>query len=168
MRAPTLGKRRKRAKVPTLQPARRKRKAERDRPPTPTLVTDPTTDPTEPGRTVQGKRASNLEWATYKALRSLGYDDSDIAFQLSVFGGREIAGGQVLDFVVRAGPRPVVVDVRGARWHGTRTRATARDRWREIQLSALPDPPRVVIVWEEIAHNWRRLRALLLRELGAK
>jgi hypothetical protein len=121
----------------------------------------------ESGHLIDGHRSSGPEWEVYKALRSLGYDD-EVRFQVAAFGGRRFVGGQVLDFVVKSGPTTVVIDVRGTYWHGPQAGKTACDRWREIQLAAMPDPPRVVVVWEDVATSPDRLRALLLKELGAK
>jgi hypothetical protein len=155
--------------VPQLSTSRSRRRTKRDRPAAPELVTDKAQDTTEAGHSIQGHQASDIEWATYKALRSLGWDDSDLVFQAHAFGGRsQVGGGQVLDFLIERGPQPVVIDVRGQAWHGSAAGKSAADRWREIRLAAMPAPPKLVVVWEEIAHNRDRLRSLLLRELGAK
>ena len=153
------------ARVPVLQLGTKPARRERRRPVAPAPVLE--TSDVEPGHLIQGHKASGPEWAVYKVLRSLGYDD-EVQFQVSVFGGQRFPGGQILDFVIAAGPQTVVVDVRGLRYHGTQAGKAPRDRFREMQLAAMPDPPRVVVVWEDIAVSADRLRALLLRELGAK
>lgn len=133
------------------------------------VVRDKTQDRAEAGRTIQGQPASDIEWATYCALRSLGWTDNEVGFQVSIYGGRVlIGGGQVLDFVVSSGASNVVIDVRGARYHGAQAGKAARDRWRELRVQAAAVPPRYVVIWEDVGHNWQRLRAQLLREVGAR
>jgi hypothetical protein len=143
--------------------------ADRPDPVQPQLVRDTSEDRAEPGHRIQGKEASDIEWATYCALRSLGWKADDIGFQVPIFGGRAlIGGGQVLDFVITQGPVAVVIDVRGRRWHGAEVGKSARDREREIRLMADKKQQRLVIVWEDVAHRWDRLRELLLEEVGTK
>ena len=155
------------AKAPQLTLDRKPARAKAQRPIVPAKVVDRSDNLSEAGHTIQGYSASAAEWAVYTALRSLGWDD-EIQFQTSVFGGRQFPGGQVLDFVIHAGPQSAVIDVRGLRWHGPQVGKSARDRWREVQLSAMPHPPRLVVVWEDVAESRERLRSLLLKELGAK
>ena len=126
-------------------------------------------DRTEEGRTIQGRSASALEWAAYVGLKSIGYTDDDILFQVPISGGRNaIGGGQVLDFVVTTGQGRVIIDVRGRQFHGPQAGRAAADRFREIQAMNQPDQPKYVIIWEEVAHNWGRLRSLLVREVGPR
>ena len=68
------------------------------------------------GGVVQGKKASDLELRCYNTLKRLGWNDSDIEFQVSMLGGRS-AGGMVLDFVVWAPGQPIVISVNGDYWH---------------------------------------------------
>lgn len=135
-------------------------------------ITERNQDRTEDGRLIQGREASDIEWAAYVCLLSLGYTDDDIQFQVPINGGRNrVGGGQVLDFVIDLGGGRggrVILDVRGRRYHGPTAGKSAADRWREIQAVSQPDQPRYVIVWEEEAHNWGRLRSKLIREIGPK
>lgn len=157
------------SKVPVLRLGRRAGRGEPRRPGRPERVRDRAQDRAESGHHIHGEKASDLEWAVYTALRSLGWTDKEISFQVRVFGGRAlIGGGQVLDFVVDTGGGHVVIDVRGVAWHGPQAGKAARDRWREIQVMATPNAPRYVVVWEDVARDWSRLRALLLREIGAR
>lgn len=136
----------------------------------PSVERDAVEDPAEAGRTIQGVKASDIEWATYRALRSLGWQDRDISFQVESFGGRSrFGGGQVLDFIVQSGAGTWVIDVRGRAYHGATAGKSARDRIRELQvMGSTTSPPRYITIWEEVAHNWQQLRAVLLRELGAQ
>ena len=152
-----------------LRLGRHKARGARRRPATAELVLDRGQDPAEAGHLIHGKPCTDIEWATWRALRSLGWDEDRVLYQVSVFGGRSlVGGGQILDFVVDTGAGAVVVDVRGARWHGPQSGKAARDRWREMQLLSMLAAPRLVVVFEDVAHDWARLRALLLREVGAR
>lgn len=158
------GKRKTKKRVPQLTTKRVGIRGEKRKAIMPTKAKE--SDVAEAGHMVFGKKASDIEWATYKALLSLGW--KSFGFQVSVFGGRRIKGGQVLDFVLR---RPsgetIVVDVRGEYFHGNTAANKAADRARELQLLAGSSTPRLVIIWEREAHNWQRLRAKLLQEVGA-
>ena len=155
-------------KPPTLHITSRGRRDDPD-PVQPQLVVDKSEDPAEAGHRINGKRASDIEWATYRALRSLGWESADIGCQMPGMGGRiQVGGGQVLDFVINQGTMTVVIDVRGRRWHGSEVGKEASDTEREIRLMAGREPRRLVVVWEEVAHDWSRLREFLLEEVGAK
>jgi hypothetical protein len=168
-KTPRLGKKRSpRSGAPQLGKSRRGKAGARlrKRPPKPRRV-KPTTDPAEAGHRLQGRKASDIEWATYKALRSLGYGDKDISFQVSIFGGRMRRGGQVLDFVIqRDGGPSIVIDVRGEYFHRGTAAQIARDREKRLRLLAEPRAPRMIIIWESEAHNWTRLRRKLIEEVG--
>lgn len=152
--------------VPQLGKARRKRGTkEAESPALPVHVK--VVDPAEAGHSIGGVKASDIEWATWRALLSLGWKAEEIQFQVHVFGGRTLKGGQVLDFVLeRAGMTPIVIDVRGREFHGKTAALAAKDAAREFQLAASGKHPRLVVVWEEVAHNWGALRALLSAEVG--
>jgi hypothetical protein len=77
--------------------------------------------------TVQGQSASDLEDRVYRTLRRLGWDDSEIDFQFPIFGGFQ-PGGQVLDFVLTAFGRLVIVAVNGDYWHNRTLQQRERDR----------------------------------------
>lgn len=87
----------------------------------------PVPQATEPAGpyTVQGLKASDIEWRCYQALLRLGWDDSTISFQKDTMGGR-MPGGQVLDFVVHAPVGDIVIAVDGDVWHN-RTEAQRQD-----------------------------------------
>jgi len=60
------------------------------------------------------------EYNVGKALErlKLNYD-----YQYQIMGGRDVRGGQVIDFLVYRVPRPVPVLVQGSYWHGGRRQA---------------------------------------------
>ena len=62
---------------------------------------------------VLGKKATILEFNVALALDFYGIN---YIFQVSYFGGRTVAGGQVLDFLV-FNPMPTPVEVLGGHWH---------------------------------------------------
>lgn len=156
------------ARVPILQLGRKPARGARKDPAQPVLVVDRGENKGEPGHLIDGKSASAPEWAVNLVLRELGWGP-EISFQVPIMGGRAlIGGGQVLDFVLNIGPTTTVIDVRGHHWHGAAAGRGAADRFREMQLAAMPNPPKLIIVWENVAYAHERLRAQLLRELGAK
>lgn len=64
---------------------------------------------------IHGQKAgSKPEWYVGIALVKLGWS---FDFQLSYFGGRAVAGGMVLDFLVKTLPDPTPIFVQGAYWH---------------------------------------------------
>jgi len=63
---------------------------------------------------VQDKKATFPEYIVAQALDLLGYE---YWFQLSFAGGRQRAGGLVLDFLVDTFPMPTPIWVQGEYWH---------------------------------------------------
>lgn len=63
---------------------------------------------------VQGSRASDIEWRVALALDKL---DIPYLFQYEIGGGRTKRGGIVLDFLAITTPLSTPIDVRGEYWH---------------------------------------------------
>jgi hypothetical protein len=113
---------------------------------------------------VQGQSASDLEERVYRTLRRLGWDDSEIDFQFPIFGGFQ-PGGQVLDFVLTAFGRMVIVAVDGDYWHNRTLQQRERDRADQAAVErAFPGRPYTFLklnsgdlLDDEMAY--RRLRA---------
>lgn len=61
------------------------------------------------------KKATSNEYFVSKAFDE---NDLDYIFQMSIAGGRGMAFGMVLDFLVYTTPLPTPVWVHGAYWHG--------------------------------------------------
>jgi hypothetical protein len=59
-------------------------------------------------------RATKNEYNVAQALEELGFE---FQFQLSIAGGRSLAFGIVLDFLVETAPLPTPVWVHGEYWH---------------------------------------------------
>lgn len=73
-----------------------------------------------PIQLVQGiMPSSKEEWWVALALYKLKLD---FVFQRSVMGGRELRGGQVIDFWVYTTPKPTIILVQGDYWHYIATR----------------------------------------------
>jgi len=83
---------------------------------------------------VQGKRASDLEWRVYKALKRLGWSDANIDFQTPILGGR-LPGGALLDFVVWAMGGPVIIEPNGDYWHVSSQALVNRDKQRSQMIA---------------------------------
>jgi hypothetical protein len=78
---------------------------------------------------INGKTAgSSYEWNVARALWTLGWEQFD--YQKSLFGGRGVRGGVVLDFVVPTRPAETVISVIGEYWH----RDTDADKIEELKI----------------------------------
>jgi hypothetical protein len=81
---------------------------------------------------IHGQEPGSLEeLRTARALEKYGWNYD---YQVSYFGGRRIAGGIVLDFLVFTVPLPTPVPVYGSYWHGSRQ--AERDKLQELLLQA--------------------------------
>lgn len=63
---------------------------------------------------VEGKKATSYEWNVAQALDTVGLE---YIFQMSYFGGRQLRGGIVLDFLVFTAPLATPLWVHGEYWH---------------------------------------------------
>ncbi len=109
-----------------------------------------------------GKLASTPEWRVLKVLAELGWTPE---FQVTKFGGRSLAGGQVLDILVTQRRPLVYIDVRSY-WHKGAA-GEANDARKIFQLRASAPEVKVLVIWEEETENRALLRARLLSEVGA-
>jgi hypothetical protein len=82
---------------------------------------------------IKGRKASNLEWRVYKALKRLRWRDDQISFQIDVLGGR-MPGGAVLDFVVWTYAHPYVLEPNGDIWHTATLAQIQRDKKRYADI----------------------------------
>lgn len=112
---------------------------------------------------VKGYRASKPEYRVAKALEKLG---RRFEFQVSKFGGRQIAGGQVLDFVLSDSVPLIIIDVRGY-WHKGAA-GEANDARKVFQTRAARPDAKYVIIWEEQTEDDQALLELLRQEIGAR
>jgi hypothetical protein len=63
---------------------------------------------------VAGKNASSYEYNVAKALDRIPIEYD---FQVDLFGGKQVRGGKVLDFLVDTKPLPTPLFVNGEYWH---------------------------------------------------
>jgi len=66
---------------------------------------------------VQGKSASDIEMRVAISLTKFKWD---FTFQAGIMGGRQLRGGQVIDFIVETAPLPTPLYVYGEYWHGNK------------------------------------------------
>lgn len=64
---------------------------------------------------IKGQNAGSKE--EYYVSKALDYLQLRYSYQVPVMGGRNVRGGQVLDFLVYTPVRETIVDVRGVYWH---------------------------------------------------
>jgi len=109
----------------------------------------------EEQKKVQGKNATDIE---YRLAQALYKNKLEFIFQFPILGGRRVAGGMVVDFLVYT-PFSVPVEVFGEYWHGTYLRG--KDK---IKIAILENyfKREVKIAWsgdletDEMAMNWVR------------
>jgi hypothetical protein len=78
-------------------------------------VREPQKAKPEPVRySVRGKRATSYEANVALALDKFGIE---YLFQVDYWGGRSLAGGMVLDFLVFTDPLPTPLYIQGGYWH---------------------------------------------------
>lgn len=78
---------------------------------------------------IQGRKASDLEWRTYRMLKRLKWREQQIQFQVDVLGGK-LPGGKSLDFVVWTYAMPTVIEPNGDYWHTSTEQVKQRDKER--------------------------------------
>ena len=64
---------------------------------------------------IQGKSASDIE---YRVAISLDKFKWEYTFQAGIMGGRQMRGGQVIDFIVETKPLPTPLYIFGEYYHG--------------------------------------------------
>lgn len=113
---------------------------------------------------VQGRKASDLEYRTYKTLKKLGWRDEQIQFQVNILGGR-MPGGQVLDYVLYGPGLVYVIFVNGDYWHkfGIKLDIT---RQNEQQVTAVMPGAVVVSVFNNDLATDEIARVTLSRMVG--
>ncbi len=56
------------------------------------------------------------EWRVANSLTKFGWE---FQYQVSVNGGRNLRGGQVIDFLVETAPKQTALYIQGDYWHGS-------------------------------------------------
>lgn len=108
---------------------------------------------------IQGRRASDLEWRCYVALRKLGWSDEYIQFQTNVLGGR-MPGGQVLDFVLYGFGDVTVIPVNGDYWHAGGVRGEMTLYNEQIIESVMPAARVIPLYGADLASDAIALRTI--------
>jgi hypothetical protein len=107
-------------------------------------------------------KASKNEWNVAQALETVGLE---FKFQLSVAGGRSLAFGIVLDFLVETVPLPTPVWVHGEYWHQGDRRARDlrhQDIVREYMQGGILEP---VEIWGDESDTAPRALAAVRQKL---
>jgi len=88
----------------------------------------------------------------------------EYAYQKSYFGGRDIRGGQVLDFLFYTKPKPTPLFVQGEYWHGRDSESDLKVAQFAHETSKFYNPP-VEVPASEIT-SVAAARVILDKELG--
>ena len=113
--------------MPTIKyKSARVRTASRSRPPSTREIEIKSPEDT-PGMINGMQAGSSYEWNIARALWRLGWT---FEYQVSLFGGRNVRGGVVLDFLVSTRPAPTAISVKGEYWH----RNTDQDKIEEVRI----------------------------------
>jgi len=101
----------------------------------------------EPMGLIEGKKPqSKEEWWIALALWKLGHDFS---YQVPVFGGYWVRGGQILDFIVHSTvPKDTIIQFNGDYWHV----GSSEEIFSQQRLEAeYRDRAKVLVMWSEDA-----------------
>jgi hypothetical protein len=104
------------------------------------------------------KRATLNE---YNLGLALDFYQISYNFQVSYWGGRNLLGGQILDFVVFL-PKPTPVQVFGAYWHSAQL--SAKDNLNLIRIEALLSTP-AIIFWQDETETFEAAKAAVAKKL---
>ena len=96
--------------------------------------------------TVEGKKATSYEWNVAQALEKIGLE---YIFQMSYFGGRNLRGGIVLDFLVFTKPLPTPLWVHGEYWHMGKQRTIDQMQRATMFLFMAGEAAMGVVLWGE-------------------
>jgi len=106
---------------------------------------------------------SSYEWNTARALWALGWR---FGYQVPVMGGRQVRGGQVLDFLVHTVPLYTAVIVNGDYWHQTDEEYTMN----ELMAALLREGKQVnnepVVLWAAQAATYEAAYSYLYSKIG--
>lgn len=113
---------------------------------------------------IQGERAGSVnEWNVAQALNQMKLQ---YEYQYPVFGGTNVRGGQVIDFLIYVLPRPIPLYVQGTYWHNRAKETNDLYKMRQVEerYKGQFDPPLAIKESEcetsEQAFEW------LMKEVG--
>ena len=104
------------------------------------------------------KRATLNE---YNLGSALDFFQISYNFQISYWGGRNLLGGQILDFIVFL-PQPTPVQVFGAYWHSAQL--SSKDNLNLIRLEAM-FRKQVIIFWQDETETFIAAKAAVSKKL---
>ena len=113
---------------------------------------------------VRGQNASTYEYNFAVALEMAGFD---YLFQIDYFGGRRIAGGFILDFLVFTEPLPTPVWVNGDYWHkGTRQSTLDFLQRNLLRINFASQMAPAVVLWGAETETLAAARIAVKKYLG--
>jgi hypothetical protein len=118
-------------------------------------------EPPEAMGLIEGKVPdSKEEWWIAKALWKLGHDFS---YQVPIFGGYNIRGGQILDFIVHStAPKDTIIQYNGSYWH----QGNSEEIFSEHKLRAeYGDRANILVMWDDDAESEDAVYQFLRKEL---
>lgn len=106
---------------------------------------------------------SSYEWNAARALWALGWQ---FGYQIPVMGGRQVRGGQVLDFLVKTVPLKTAVIVNGDYWHQTDEEYTMSELMAALIREGVQVNTEPVVLWAAQAATFEAAHAYLNSKLG--
>jgi hypothetical protein len=106
---------------------------------------------------------SSYEWNVARALWKLGWQFS---YQIPVSGGRQVRGGQVLDFLVKTVPLKTAVIVNGDYWHQTDEDYSMNELMAALIREGVQVNINPVVMWQEHAATYEAAYGFLYSKLG--
>lgn len=102
---------------------------------------------------------SSLEDWCYRALLALGWREEDITVQRSIYGGRNLPGGYVVDIVLYK-PTSCAISLKGEYWHGKSDEETIDD----ARIAELYNE--YVVIWWREANTYDMMYQVCLERIG--
>jgi hypothetical protein len=124
------------------------------------MVSVPNPEDDEEMGLIQGRKpGSREEWRVYKSL--LKYK-VEFQYQVSVWGGSQVLGGYLIDYVV-FNPFPNALEVNGEYWHSAEMRPTERLKLNALTAMFNREP---YVVWGKDLQTQEDCDRAIVAELG--
>ena len=111
---------------------------------------------------IQGVQVGSInEWNVAQALTRLKIE---YEYQVPIFGGRLVPGGQVIDFLILQPPKPTPLYVQGEYWH--RQAKAITDLIKQSDVTRIRGWAAPLVIWEhecetvDQAYSWLRKNLL--------
>ena len=102
---------------------------------------------------------SSMEDWCYQALLALGWPKDDITVQRSIYGGRNLPGGYVVDIVLYK-PTSCAISLKGEYWHGNSDEETIDD----ARIMRIYDE--YIVIWWREANTYDMMYQVVLERVG--